>query len=181
MQKNFVDISESEFRDDIWIDEMDLTREVIHQPVLYEKYSMICVEAEMALKKAEQLLGLEKADCEYAVRDRPTEFGLEKITEKAVLAAVVSDDKVQQKEDELIHARMILKKCEGLLKSISQRKNSVELLQEQWFCKYYSEPIPKKRCRKILEEAEEKSTEDFRKKAAKKMKGRKPLKPRKGD
>lgn len=83
-----------EFEQDATIDEANLLREWVTLPGLYLKYAELAAEAVLKASVAKDQMKLGEASILQLVRSNPDDYGLDKVTESTVQAALDMDEEV---------------------------------------------------------------------------------------
>ncbi len=95
----------TEFELDKRIDPEQLDVECVNQPTLFFKYAERAIEARGVAERLELALEVVRAETELRIRKRPEKYGLEKPTEAAVKAVLVTHPKVVEANEAWFNAR----------------------------------------------------------------------------
>ena len=128
------------YEDDLRIDEDALDVEWLDQPNLMQKYVRISAQADKRVDVAKEALEYCQAELEMQIRADPESFGVEKITDKSVSAAILIQEEYQEKQKELIEAKFEAKVANGAVKSMDQRKVALENLVKLHGQSYFAGP-----------------------------------------
>lgn len=120
------------------IDPFDLETECVNQPVMYAEVGELATEARSTAKLAKDKLEYTKADLSFKIRKEPGKYGVEKITEASVEAAVTLQPEYQTVSTAVIEAQRIADSFGILQESVGQRKSMIRDLVTLFVFKYYS-------------------------------------------
>jgi hypothetical protein len=125
---------------DIKIDETALDLEWMEQPSLMIKYTRYSAEMRKVADEIEAELDVTKAEVEKEVRENPDKFGISKVTEAAVKAAILLDSRYIKVNKDLIKAKFEAKVAEGAVKAFDHRKDALENLARLLGLQYFAGP-----------------------------------------
>lgn len=126
------------------IDKYALDRECVIQPKLIMTWSLKVADLKADLERAKYNKDRVYSDVAHDVRFDPGKYGLTKVTEGTVEAAILSSIAYSKAIDGMINAKHALDKAQAVLDSIHQRKTSIENLVQLHLSGYYAEPkMPK--------------------------------------
>jgi hypothetical protein len=117
-----------------------LHKEWHRQPKLYHKYAMMLVDAKAALDAAEAQLALRQADLDGGIRARPERYGLEKITEGAIKALILTDGQFQNDQQAVADCQRRVGELQVAVQTLDHRKKALENVVQLWLADYFSEP-----------------------------------------
>lgn len=137
---------------DIKIDETVLDLEWLEQPNLMLKFTRYSAEMRKVADEIEAELDVIKAEVEKEVREDPEKFGIKKITEAAVKAAILLDTRFIKVNKDLIQAKFEAKVAEGAVKAFDHRKDALENLVKLHGQQYFAGP-------RVLRDLHEKAEE----------------------
>lgn len=125
----------------ILIDEDDIEREWVNHPSNVAKYTRLLAEARHHYDEAKAHVELLAARLGLKIRKRPESFGLpEDPREGAVTSAIKSHPKYVQAVAELNRTRYELEMTKGALKTLDNKKRSMEYIMEIRYQEGNSEP-----------------------------------------
>jgi hypothetical protein len=165
-------MKELDFQGDLKIEETALDVECLNQPRLMMKYSeeYASVQAEMADAKEE--LDVFEAKADAAIRNDPEKYGITKITEAAVKAAILLDEDCAEKRKELRRLKEKVDLISGAVRSVDARKKMLELLVQLYGQQYFAGPkIPRDIHKEARARFEQESSNEKVKKAMKRKGG----------
>lgn len=122
------------------IDPHRLDEEWVNQPNLYYDYASHLADARQAYEDAKNNLELVRAELDKAIREDPEEFGVEKVTEKAVESAVILEDEYQAAQKQVNYSRHTMDVAQAAVGSLDHRKRALEKLVDLFLANYFSEP-----------------------------------------
>lgn len=128
------------YEDDMYIDEEALDIMLLEHPQLMVKYSQLLSEARMARDLAKESLDLKKAEIDLDIRDDPEKYGLQKITETAVLNTILMEDDFQKSQVKLHKANYEVNILQGVVSAIEARKSALENLVKLYGQNYFAGP-----------------------------------------
>lgn len=122
------------------IDELRLDREWVRQPSLYFEYANKLADAR---KEAEDLRGemdVVAAETDKAVRDDPERYGVEKVTESTVKAAVLKSKAYRRALAAYNEARHSMDVMQAAVTALEHRKRALTMLVELHGQNYFADP-----------------------------------------
>jgi hypothetical protein len=129
---------------DITIDEGALDVEWLEQPRLMLKYARNAAEARKALDEAKEKLDFVKADLDRKIRTDPEDYGLMKVTEPTVAAAIFTCDEYKEANKDYIQAKFDADIAQGATFAFNARKDALENLVRLHGQQYFAGPkIPR--------------------------------------
>jgi len=127
----------SEFRGQLSIDPDNLEQECVMQPLLFCQIGELAAEARADAKKAKEHVEYVKARLKGEMRTNPKTYGLDKVTDKAIEAAVQAHPDTQEAIRDYIESNRAADALSILQTSADQRramlKNLVELLVHNFY------------------------------------------------
>ena len=133
-----------DYEKDIVIDENALDIEWLDQPKLMLKYTRNSAKMRMLVDKAKQDLDIAKAEADKRIRKRPEKFGLEKITEAAVMNAILIEEGYQEAYALYLEAKYESDMASGAVIAFEQRKSALENMVRLYNGNYFAGPkIPR--------------------------------------
>ena len=127
------------------VDKFNLDEELVRQAELYERAGEVAADAEYNENLAENAYKVYKAELDIRIRQKPFEFGLDKVTDTAVKAYVEQNMQVQELYNTYLLAMQHAKKCNATAWALSHKKTALENLVSLHLRAYYSEPTIKER------------------------------------
>lgn len=122
------------------IDEGALDREWVRQPKLYFKFAMRLALARSEFDEAKADFELVKADLDSAIRDDPTEYGLKKLTEPGVVAAMPRQGQYIKALQDINEKRRAQGILEAAVTALEHKKRALEKLVDLHGQEYFSTP-----------------------------------------
>lgn len=114
-----IELDESE----LTIDELRLDRECVRQPKLYFAAAKRAADARAAMEEAKSAVDLERAEVDSAIREDPSKFGLEKVTESAISKAIELDRDFIGAKEAFAKARYELDICQAFVNALDHKKS----------------------------------------------------------
>lgn len=139
-----VDYYEGLSYEELKFDKFQLDVEYEEQPCLYDKWSKWWGRALLLRKKSEDELEKTKGKTDLDIRKDPKGHGLTpddkgKVMESAIKAAVLTNARVLEAQDNFYKAYALAKALESSVKAFEQRKELLRGEGELWVNKYYSD------------------------------------------
>ena len=129
---------------DFQINQHSLDHELIQQPILVHHWSTKLAEAKLKLDAALNELSVARAKTDQEIRKNPEQFGLTKVTEATVDAAITTDTIVQKNITNVNDLRYEMRLCDAACTACEHKKRSLEKLVELHGRDYFSAPTPTK-------------------------------------
>lgn len=121
-----------------------LVEELERQAELYYEYAVKLADARNDYDEAERDLELVEAEMDKLIRDKPTEFGLAKITDKSIEKAIIRSERYRKAKDEVLRAKHRVNVCQVAVYALDHKKKSIESLAQMAMGGLYAEPrVPK--------------------------------------
>ena len=145
------------YADDMKIDASGLDIECLDQPALMLKYAEIAAEKEQALDDAKEALEFCTSELDMEIRNFPEKFGVAKVTDNSVKAAIPLQEDYKTAMSNMIRAKFEYKVASGAAKAVDARKTMLETLVKLHGQQYFAGPsVP----RDIAKEWEAKQTQN---------------------
>lgn len=128
------------YEEDLYIDPDKLDEEWLRQPAAYLYYGERLADAQRDVDSVKEELDVLKATVDREARVQPGKYGIDKVTESAVSAAVTRDERIIAKGRELIEARHTVGVLKAAVEAMSQRKKALEKLSDLFIFGWNAEP-----------------------------------------
>jgi altronate dehydratase len=125
---------------DIKIDETALDVEWLDQANLMLKYARHSAEKRKELDEAKERLELVGAELNKEIRNNPTNYGIDKITEALVTAVISTQPEYVEATETLIQAKFESDVAYGAVKAVDARKDALENLVKLLGMQYFAGP-----------------------------------------
>ena len=122
------------------IDPLRLEWEWTHHSEQVSHFAREEADAQFKYDQAAAKLDVRKAEIDLEVRESPADFGLSKLTETTVAAAVGSHPDVKIGVKRVIDARHERDIARAALRALEHRKRALSMLVELWVREYYASP-----------------------------------------
>ena len=142
------------YEKDIKIDEEALDIMWLNQASLFMRYAKNAAEARRDLDEAKQDLDIKKAEVDKAIREDPSKFGLEKITETAIQSAILTEGGYQKAFKTYLDAKYESDMASSAVVAMNQRKEALEALVKLHGQSYFAGPSIPMDIKKRREEKE---------------------------
>jgi hypothetical protein len=129
-----------DYEKDLKVDLYSLETQWEVQPELYMKWAKFHAEAISERDRLKEKLELVRSELSSDIRKNPAKYGLEKVTEAAVNATVVEDQKFIMNNHILIDATENVNVLAGAKEAIIHKKAALENLVKLWLGGYYAKP-----------------------------------------
>lgn len=130
----------TEHQNDFHIDLARLEEEWVRQPSLAEEYGRQLADARQEYDLAKRRLDVAEAEAERDIRTDPVSYGISKVTEGAIKAAVILDKRVAKASTEVIQSNHSVGIAEAAKNAIEHRKKALEGAVSLFIAQYYSKP-----------------------------------------
>jgi hypothetical protein len=125
------------YEKDIRIDDSALDIEFLEQATLFMKYSQNVAEMERLKDLAKEKLEFIKARLDRDIRQKPSYFDVDKITDKVVESTILIQEEYKEASTAYIQAKFEWSNAKGVADAFEQRKSCLEglakLLGQQYF------------------------------------------------
>lgn len=130
----------NEYESDLYIDESALDVEWLTMPELTLKYSGMCADAKKRLDVAKTNLDYLKAKIDKAIRRSPSTYGIDKITESAILYTILGTKAYREAQKEVDSAKYENDLARVMLETVLVKKEALENLVKLYGLNYFSGP-----------------------------------------
>lgn len=130
----------------------ELDREWLHQPNLALEFHDKLADAKLRLDEKTSALRVTEAELAKAIRKRPEDYDLDKLTEAALKETVLLQPEYADDVAAMQEASHRVDLLRGTVAAISDRRRSLENLVELHLAGYYAEPRAKKRSKTEVDE-----------------------------
>ncbi len=130
----------TDFDFDPSIDPGNLDKEWLTQPRLYYQWAAMAAEARREHEEARRAVDVARADAAMTIRSDPAAYGIEKVTEAQIAAAVELAQDVRDAEQDAINLRHRVDVVGAAVAALDHRKRALENLVELFLANYYAEP-----------------------------------------
>ncbi|MBU2051548.1 MAG: hypothetical protein KKH61_21570 [Gammaproteobacteria bacterium] len=133
-------IPDKNYHEDLNVDLNHLEDEWARQPHLYFQYAELAAQAQRDRDLAKENIDFVKSQQDKAIRTDPAKFGIIKITEAAVDAAIVQTQEYKVASTCLIEANYRLNLIQSMVRSLDHKKKALEISAQLWIGDYWSTP-----------------------------------------
>lgn len=130
----------TEIEQDLFIDKNNLDFECIDQPKRFLKWSQKMSQAIKERDQSKRAMVVTRAVRNSDIRFRPSEYGVEKVTEGSIAATLENQGDVQAAEQLIIDNQYAVNIFTGAKEAFEQRKSMLEKLVNLYISGYYSRP-----------------------------------------
>lgn len=150
-------MKETDYDEDIRIDEMALDVEWLEQANLMRKYTQIAADTKRDAAAAKEYVDWVKASLDKDIRANPDSFGIDKINNDVVNATILLQQQYQDAATAYNDARYEQDVASGVVSAFEQRKTALENLVKLLGQSYFAGPVtPRDLSREYVERAERK-------------------------
>jgi len=143
------------FKEDLAIDPNALDVEWLDQPKKFFDVAEQAAEARRGVDRAKLALEVTEAELDNDIRTNPLKYGIAKITEPALKAAMRMTDKYQKAQTALADAQYEKAMLDSATQAWDQRKRAIENLVSLHGQSYYASPsAPRDLAKKYMEETD---------------------------
>ena len=133
-----------DYEKDIEIDGSALDIEWLNQASLFMKYARYSAEARRKVDEEKQALDIIRAGIDKQMRETPEKFGIEKITEGAIAAAILTVRQYQTAYQKFLDAKYEADMASSAVQAMNTRKEALENLVRLAGQSYFAGPsIPR--------------------------------------
>lgn len=120
----------SRYESAVQIDEHALDKECINQPANYLKWAHRVIDLNTEISEVDAEADVLKAELDNRIRETPAKYGLEKVTESAIKAAIARDKDYNEKLKQIRELRHEMEMANAVLRALEHKKRSLTLLVE---------------------------------------------------
>jgi len=132
------------YENDIRIDETALDVEWLQQASLTFHYSKHAAHQRMLLEKEKERLQVLKAGLDKDIRNNPSDYDIEKVTETAISNTILTLPKYKEANMVYLEARYDSDMADAAVRSLQDKKSALENLVRLHGAQYFSGPsIPR--------------------------------------
>lgn len=129
-----------ESTDFLKIDEHRLDWEWLRHSEIYAQHAIRAAKSQRTRDTAKSDLELTIAEVDDRIRAQPLKYGIEKITEGAVKAAVAKHPRVVQSQSDLNDAQYRFNVRNAMLNALEHKKRALTMLVNLYQSNYFSDP-----------------------------------------
>lgn len=137
---------------DFQIDRFRLDDEWVKQPDLYRRYAEALADAKAEYDGLKNDLDVVRSEVELKIRENPSDYGLDKVTEGVIKAAVEVQELVKDAENDVVQARHKVGILEAAVGALDHRKRALSDLVSLHLADYFSKPVAREDDRIAKEE-----------------------------
>lgn len=128
------------YEEDIRIDPNALDVEWLEQPELMRKYAKHAALMEKEKDEAKERLDIVKARIELDIRDNPTTYNIQKVTEGTIQSVLLLQEGYQEANREFNDAKYEYNVAVAAVRAFDQRKTALENLVRLLSASYFAGP-----------------------------------------
>jgi hypothetical protein len=128
------------YENDLKIDDSALDLELLDQAMLFMRYAKHYAETRRILDEVKQALDVVKAETDSNIRKNPEKYGLEKVTDKAIEAIILTDANCKKANQKFLDAKFELDMASNATQAMQIRKESLENLVRLNGQQYFAGP-----------------------------------------
>lgn len=142
----------------VLIDENALDKECIRLPSDYLKFAHRSADAKRDVDELKAKMDVVEAELAKEVRSNPVDFGVEKVTESAISATVLTLPRYQKALANLNNARHQAELAQAVVWALEHKKRTLTLLVELHGMGYFSEAKVSRQGKEAVEEMTKQKT-----------------------
>lgn len=124
-------------------DKHDLENEWVHHPGMVHSWAENAADAQLQFDEAKAKLELTKAQLDSDIRKTPSDYGLEKLSEKSIENTIILQPEYQAALRNMNSARHDLKVADAAVTALEHRRKALSYAVELWIRRYNSDRLPK--------------------------------------
>jgi hypothetical protein len=121
-------MKELNYEQDLIIEDTALDLECLDQASLFMKYAKHLAETRREVDEAKQNVDIVRAETDKKIRESPEKYGLEKITEGAVQAVVLTEKEYKKAYQDFLDAKYESDMASNAVQAMNIRKDMLEAL-----------------------------------------------------
>ena len=114
------------YEKDLFIDDSALDIEWLDQAMLFMRYAKFAAEARKAFDETKQELDIVKAEIDKDIRENPSEYGIEKVTEGSIQSALLTNKKYKTANQKVLDAKFESDMAINAVSAFNMRKEALE-------------------------------------------------------
>jgi hypothetical protein len=140
------------FREDIKIDKSNLDSEWMLQAVRFVEWGEKEVEAQFQKDSLKEQLDLVRADLDSKIRSTPAAYGIDKITEGALMNTIIRQPEYLEASSNYLKAVKDAKVLSIAREAFDHKKRALEKLTDLWISGYWADPRIRSEAKGIMTE-----------------------------
>jgi len=157
-----------DFRSRIMIDKFALEEACQDQPDLFREVGELYVSFKSEAKRLKDEVEYTRAEFQQKIRSNPDRYGLTKVTEAALSAAILLQDELNAIQKEYLEAEELASTLNIFLSSVEQRKSALKDMTSLYIYNYYSDVDLSDESKGVIQADEERLKQARRDKANRK-------------
>ena len=145
------------------IDEYQLDKECVNLPTDILKYSSILAKKKRNYDSAKSNLENVEAKLQMEIREDPSKFGLDKVTENAIKSALVLNEDYKKAKEQVLQAKYEMDVSQAVVNALEAKKKSLAMLVDLYLVGYFSEmkadPVSKQAVEEVIKNKVRKRTQ----------------------
>lgn len=130
----------NEYEKDLHIIESAIDTEWLEQPMKMFKYCALAAQTRMDLDHAKEAFDIIKAEMDKNIRNAPSDYGLEKVTDKAIESITITQKEYIKASNDYIQAKYENEMALAAVRACDQRKDALENLVRLHGQQYFAGP-----------------------------------------
>jgi len=158
----------ADFRERLIIDQFALEEGCKDQPDLYREVGELYVSFKSSAKRLKEEVEYVKAELQQKIRSNPDVYGLAKVTESAISAAILLQPEFKEIQKEYLEMDELASTLNIFLTSVEQRKSALKDMVSLYIYNYYSDVSLTSEGKEVVKADEERLRQARRDKASRK-------------
>lgn len=121
------------------IDPLKLEVEWMNHPGVYGYWAEVLAETQSEYDEVKSAFDVTKATISQEIRENPSDFGLNKLTEAAIIDALPLDPRMKKAVSNVNAAKKKVALAKAAVDALEHKKRALTILAELWIKEYYSE------------------------------------------
>jgi hypothetical protein len=122
------------------VDDQQLIEEWMRHPSRVYQYTSLTADLQMQLDMARRRDEVLRADLSLTIRKNPEQFGLQKLTEGVIEAAIAVDEEVRASANKIIKLKNELDLAKAAVSALEAKKKALECIVQLHMTSYYANP-----------------------------------------
>ena len=139
------------YQEELEIDQYALEEAWLGQAGRYAKWAEEAVNASYETDKLREDLDLKRAELDGKIRNDPASYGIAKITESAISAAILMNAEYQEASNKVLESSRNAKILSVARDAFEHRKKALEKLTDLFLASYWADKVPEKKIEKAAE------------------------------
>lgn len=132
------------FEEDVVVNQYELDKEWVHQPLLMIAYGQSEARAKLASDMSKERVEVIRASLSKNIRENPQAYDLSKVTETAIENNIQVSDEYLDAVQKMLDARYEYELARAATTAIATKKEALENLVKLYGMQYFADPVANK-------------------------------------